>query len=1112
MKVGELLATLGLDTKDFDRGVTQSEGKFRGMGTSIVGMATMAAGALGVIGIGALAKATVSAGMDFEATLIQMAAVAQVPQNELKKLGDLALKMGADTSFSAQQAADAMLELAKGGMSAAQIEAGGLEQTLVLAAAGGLELANAATYMSNTLNAFGMDATQAKEVAAALAGGANASSASVESLGMALSQVGPGAVNAGLSLQETVAVLAAFDQAGIKGSDAGTSLKTMLARLVPTTDEAAAAMKALNLDFTNADGSFKSIGEVAQILQDKLGGLSAEQKTLALSTIFGSDATRAASVLMKEGADGVAKYTAATSDLEAAQRVATATTSGTAGAVDAMMGSFETLATTLGMKLNPFLKDAAISVTGFVNGITDSVPGLLSFAGAIAENVLGALDAMMPVLEPIGMFLAVVLIPHFAALAVSATVSAAQTVAAWVLTKVHAAAAAVAHSIAVVKMIAGWVAQSAAAAKSVAQTVILWAMYKAEAVKSAALWVAQVARKVAAWVLLSAQSAVHAARIVASWIATGAAAIAQGVVHAAQIAVMVAKWVFLGAQSLLAAAKVAAAWLIAMGPIGLVIAAVVGLVALVIANWDTIVRVTKDLWEKVKQFTAQAWSALKSAVSQGVQAVMGFVKGLPGKILGVYANMGGLLVDAGKALIRGFLNGIKSMVGAVQDTLGGITKKLTSWKGPESLDKVILRPAGQMVMQGFIDGIQDKEASVKAKLNAVTTGVVNTATTTLGIQGGVSKVAAAEIGAPIAAGIGLGISGESVVLVGTMSDTLKKLIKESPAVADVANKARALGVTISDEVATGIKNGEVSVDSAMSMVMEAAGVRAAEKAKKIAEDVATNIKTGFDAIMGGMSSIDSMTDAREGLKEARQNVRKAQIAIRQAKEAEREKKNEISAARKGRGKDKEETVAKLEAELADLRKASKDAVKNLEKAESALIDTQLRGISVARDYEESQKKLKEMAGAGMEAFLKYAEAAGLTDKEIRYLVEGNEVLEGLMPKVEETLVSTGKAVDGLTSQYVRLGEAMASLPISPARPLGRMSIPTIGEPRRGGDGSNTMAEAIRLAMKEKTAQTNVRVFVGDREIKDIVRTEVGESNKKQGSSIRTAKRKGVRRG
>jgi hypothetical protein len=99
---------------------------------------------------------------------------------------------------------------------------------------------------------------------------------------------------------------------------------------------------------------------------------------------------------------------------------------------------------------------------------------------------------------------------------------------------------------------------------------------------------------------------------------TGTAAIAAGIVMVAQVALHVAQWVFLGAQSLIQAGRVAAAWLIAMGPIGLVIAAVIGLVVLIVANWDTIKRITSDLWETVKRWTGAAWDWIKDAVKRGI--------------------------------------------------------------------------------------------------------------------------------------------------------------------------------------------------------------------------------------------------------------------------------------------------------------------------------------------------------------------------------------------------------------------------------------------------------------------------------------------------------------
>lgn len=346
------------------------------IGSVVSKSAGIFAAGFAAVKVGGLAKEAVNLEATFSQTMNTMAAVAKVPADQIKTLSDLAIKMGADTTFSASEAAGAMLELAKGGLSAATIQSGALEGTLTLAAAGGTDLATASTIASNALNTFGLQGKDMASVAAALAGGANASSASVESLGEALSQVGPGATTAGLTLQDTVGVLSSFDAAGIKGSDAGTSLKTMLTRLVPSTDAAKSAMEQLGLKFTDANGKFVPITNVAQQLKDKLSGLSDEQKTAALSTIFGSDATRAATVLMKEGATGLGKYIAATKDQGAAQDVATARMKGTAGAMESFKGSVETAKLQLGLFLAPAIQGGLRALTKMLNGIAPAAKRL----------------------------------------------------------------------------------------------------------------------------------------------------------------------------------------------------------------------------------------------------------------------------------------------------------------------------------------------------------------------------------------------------------------------------------------------------------------------------------------------------------------------------------------------------------------------------------------------------------------------------------------------------------------------------------------------------------------------------------------------------------------
>ncbi|MPZ66164.1 MAG: phage tail tape measure protein, partial [Pseudonocardiaceae bacterium] len=297
---------------------------------------------LGAAAIAGVVKSAVSLEAQFSKTMNTLQAATGAPAAQLDKLSELAITMGADTVFSANEAADAMLELAKSGISPATIEAGALQGTLTLAAAGELDMASAATVAGNALNTFGLRGKDMNMVAAALAGAANASTASVDSMAQALQQVGPDAADAGLSIQETTAALAAFENAGIKGSDAGTSLKTMLARLVPNTEKAKGAMEDLGLKFTNANGEFVSLSEMAGRIQTSFAGLSAEERTLAMNTIFGSDARRAATILMNEGQQGIRGYIKATSDQSAAEKMAAAAMKGTAGALESMKGSIET--------------------------------------------------------------------------------------------------------------------------------------------------------------------------------------------------------------------------------------------------------------------------------------------------------------------------------------------------------------------------------------------------------------------------------------------------------------------------------------------------------------------------------------------------------------------------------------------------------------------------------------------------------------------------------------------------------------------------------------------------------------------------------------------------
>jgi TP901 family phage tail tape measure protein len=211
-----------------------------------------------------------------------------------------------------------------------------------------MDLADAATIAAQTMNIFGLAGKDVGHIADVLAAGANKSAADMGTLGDALKQGGLVAHQTGLSFEDTTGVLAAFADRGLQGSDAGTSLKTMLQQLQAPSAKSASLMKELGITAYDTAGNFVGITALAGQLQQKLSVLTQAQRDQALAQIFGSDATRAASVLYNEGAAGIQNYITSVNDSGAANRTAGQKMNNLAGDVEQLKGTLETLAITSG--------------------------------------------------------------------------------------------------------------------------------------------------------------------------------------------------------------------------------------------------------------------------------------------------------------------------------------------------------------------------------------------------------------------------------------------------------------------------------------------------------------------------------------------------------------------------------------------------------------------------------------------------------------------------------------------------------------------------------------------------------------------------------------------
>jgi hypothetical protein len=201
-------------------------------------------------------------------------------------------------------------------------------------------------------------------------------------MSFALAQGGLAANSVGFSIQETTAALAAFSNAGLEGSDAGTSMKTFLDRLIPASEKAEDTFEKLGLQteagnnaFVKANGEYESMAMISERLKRATQDLTAAERKKAITTMFGSDAQRAATIFAAEGEDGMNKFIKATSDTSAAQKMAAANMKGTAGAIESLKGSVETLTLRFGMLIAPAVQAGLKWLTDLVNRASAALSG-----------------------------------------------------------------------------------------------------------------------------------------------------------------------------------------------------------------------------------------------------------------------------------------------------------------------------------------------------------------------------------------------------------------------------------------------------------------------------------------------------------------------------------------------------------------------------------------------------------------------------------------------------------------------------------------------------------------------------------------------------------------
>lgn len=323
---------------------------------------------------------SVNSFQDFEAMMSQVKAISGATGQAFDDLTAKAQEMGATTKFTATESAEAFNYMAMAGWKPQQM-IDGISGIMSLAAASGEDLGTTSDIVTDALTAFGLQAGDAGHFADVLAQASANANTNVSMLGESFKYVAPVAGAMNYSVEDTSLALGLMANASIKGSMAGTALKTSLANMAAPTDSMAAAMDKYGISLTDSEGNMKSLRGVIDNLRGSLGGLSETEQTAAASTIFGKEAMAGMLAIINASEEDYNKLsTAIGNSKDAAEGMADTMLDNLKGSFTLMQSAIEGTENAFGKRLSPYLR-------GIAGGITDMMPEITDGINAIMDVV-----------------------------------------------------------------------------------------------------------------------------------------------------------------------------------------------------------------------------------------------------------------------------------------------------------------------------------------------------------------------------------------------------------------------------------------------------------------------------------------------------------------------------------------------------------------------------------------------------------------------------------------------------------------------------------------------------------------------------------------------------
>lgn len=407
ISAGTIMAYMDLDMSSFNSAIDMAGEQLSGFASGGV------AGALGSIGAAAetagraltmhitgklldVGQAALQVGMNFDASMSNVYGLMSslnLSQAQMDALRDTAREMGATTKFSASEAADAMGYMALAGWDDAQVIAG-IPGVLNLAAAANMDLAKASDIVTDTMTPFGMAAERAGEAADVFAYAQANSNTTVEALGEAMKYAAPTADAFGMTLQDTAAAMGVLANAGIKGSQGGTTLNAMLRDMKNNAKNGAIAIGKTKVALTNADGSYRSYAAIIRDIDKATSSMTASQRDAALGAIFGDESLKGILATLKQGPDAL---DAMTEGMYACGGAAEDMAATMGDNLKGDLAILESGAQDMAIALSDWLMPAA---RGVVQGITDMI-GKFNALDDGTKNTIFRIGAMAAAAGPL---------------------------------------------------------------------------------------------------------------------------------------------------------------------------------------------------------------------------------------------------------------------------------------------------------------------------------------------------------------------------------------------------------------------------------------------------------------------------------------------------------------------------------------------------------------------------------------------------------------------------------------------------------------------------------------------------------------------------------------